>query len=77
MNIIQIVLNIWGRFHKGFCALTPNFCALRPTFEKLFTSAKVRCKAQNFGEGLKTVYEIEPRWLVTFGRKSRTVWHSA
>ena len=35
-----------GRFHKRFCAPTPNFRTLRPTFEKLFTGAKVRRRAQ-------------------------------
>ena len=54
-----------GRFHKWCCALTPNFCALCPTFEKLFTGAKVRCKAQTIGVGRKTVYEIDPRWCCT------------
>ena len=54
-------LTIRGRFHKGFYALTPNFCALRPTFEKLFTGAKVRRKAQTMGAGRETFYEIDPR----------------
>ena len=49
-----------GRFHKLIYALRQNICALRPTFEKLFAGAKVRRKAQKFGVGLKTVYEIDP-----------------
>ena len=49
-----------GRFHKLFCALTPNFCALRPTFEKLFTGAKAQPKAQKMGAGRETFYEIDP-----------------
>ena len=49
-----------GRFHKQFCAPTPNFRALCPTFEKLFTDAKVRRKAQKMGVGRKTIYEIDP-----------------
>ena len=49
-----------GQFHKQFCAPTPNFHALRPTFEKLFTGAKVRRKAQKMGAGRETFYEIDP-----------------
>ena len=44
-----------GQFHKQFCAPTPNFHALRPTFEKLFTGAKVRRKAQKMGAGLALI----------------------
>ena len=51
-----------GRFHKWFCAPTPNFRALRPSFEKLFTGAKVRRKAQKMGAGCETFYEINP-WM--------------
>ena len=51
----------WGRFHKRFCTLTPNFRALHPTFEKLFTGANVGRRAQKVGAGRKTVYEMDPR----------------
>ena len=40
-----------------------GFAPLRPTFEKLFTGAKVRRKAQKFVAGHKTVYEIDP-WTI-------------
>ena len=59
-TILSVPVITRGRFHKGFCAVTPNFCALRPTFEKLFTGAKVRRKAQTMGAGCETFYEIDP-----------------
>ena len=49
-----------GRFHKLIYALCQNICAPRTTFKKLFTGTKVGGKAQKFGVGLKTVYEIDP-----------------
>ena len=55
-----------GQFHKLFCALTPNFCTLRPTFEKLFTGAKVWCKAQKMGVGHKAVYKIDIEKKIQF-----------
>ena len=49
-----------GRFHKWFCALTPNFCALRPTFEKLFSGTNDGRRARIIGAGHKMVFEIDP-----------------
>ena len=37
-----------------------TICALRPTFEKLFTGAKVQCKAPKIGIWRKTIHEIDP-----------------
>ena len=53
-----------GQFQKLIYALRPAICALRPTFEKLCTGAKVRCKAQRISVGGKTVYKINPRFLI-------------
>ena len=66
-NVRTGVQNVWqpvlGQFHKLIYALRPAICALRPTFEKLFTDAKVRRKAQKIGVWHKTVYEIDP-WCI-------------
>ena len=59
----------WPRICKGCMIADLNtgvdfinsFAPLCPTFEKLFTGAKVWRKAQKFGIGRKTVYEIDPR----------------
>ena len=47
-----------GRFHKRFCAPTPNFRTLRPTFEKLFTGAKARRK--RWAQGAKPFMKSTP-----------------
>ena len=47
-------------FIKGFAPFHPTFTPLRPTYEKLFTGAKVRRKAQKIGVGRKSVYETDP-----------------
>ena len=46
-------------------ALSIYALRLRPTFKELFTNIKDWCKAQKIGIGHKTVYEIDPRLLMS------------
>ena len=65
-SIIWVILE-QTKYHKLIHAMRQTICALRPTFEKLFTGAKVRRKAQKIDVGRKIVYEIDPGFVSLSG----------